>query len=295
MTGRQTSFDGAPPSIFGVLVRVLLQRWRFVIVVALICASLALAWRLITPRIYRASVLVSVVDEKDSLSGGLSALVGQLGPLASLAGGLGGGSNDARAIAMLESRALARQYIQSENLMPILFADKWDASEKRWQANLSRVPTLWDGVKKFSGLRRVAQDSKTRLVTVTVDWKDAKLATQWCNDLIRLTNQILRERELIEARKNIQYLAGQALSVNRIEVQNAVSALIQREMKREMLANGAKDFALTVIDPAVMPERPSPPGIVTSVAIGTMAGVLLAIFALMMRISMDIRRSDGVS
>jgi uncharacterized protein involved in exopolysaccharide biosynthesis len=285
---------GAKQSPVAAMLLLLWQRRMLVIVWMVVCAVLAMAWRLSTPRIYRASVLVSVVDEKDSLSGGLANLVGQLGPLASLAGGLGG-SNDARAVAMLQSRALLRQYIEANNLVPVLFAEKWDASVKNWKPGQSRTPTLWDAVEKFVDLRRVAQDSKTRLVTLTIDWKDAKVATRWCNDLINLTNQILRDRELIEARKNIGYLTAQSATVDRIEVQNAVSALIQREMKREMLANATQDFALTVIDPAVAPERPSPPGVLLSLAIGMMAGLLLAIFVLMMRITMEVRSADGVS
>lgn len=279
------------------LISVLPQRiWRqriFVIGMVLVIGGLALVWRLVTPRVYRATVLVSVVDQKEGLSGGLAALVGQLGPLASLAGGLGG-SNDAEAVAMLQSRALARQYIESQNLFPILFDSKWDVSQKTWKKGLSHVPTLWDAVEKFITLRRVAQDSKTRLVSVTVDWKDAGVATRWCNDLINLTNQILRDRELVEARKNIEYLTAQTRLVNQIEVQQAVAALIQREMKREMLANATQDYALKVIDPAVTPEKPAAPGVTLSTLIGMVAGLLLAIFVLMMRITMDIRRSDGV-
>jgi uncharacterized protein involved in exopolysaccharide biosynthesis len=275
------------------VVRELFRRKLFVLVVALVCGGLACAWRFSTPRIYRASVLVAVVQEQDSLSGGLSALVGQLGPLASLAGGLGQ-RNNAEAVAMLQSRALLREYISANALMPVLFDKKWNAAKKDWKEGLSRVPTLWDGVERFVGLRRVAQDSKTGLVTLSIEWTDARQASKWSNDLIQLTNEIMRNKELREARENIKYLTTQTRMVGQIEVQNAVSALIQREMKREMLANGTQDFALTVIDPAVQPERPAAPGVVLSTLIGLFFGFACAVFVTFMRVTMSSRSIDRV-
>jgi uncharacterized protein involved in exopolysaccharide biosynthesis len=279
----------------GHLVRALWERRLFVAVFVVVFAGLMLTWRLLSPRVYRASALISVVDEKEGLSGSLGAIVGQLGALAPLAGGLGG-ANDARAIAMLQSRAVVRQYVTANNLLPVLYADRWDPATKRWKSGLfAHAPTLWDGVEKFIELRRVAQDSKTRLVTVTIDWKDAEVATRWCNDLIRITNETMRQRDLIESRRNIDYLTAQARAIDHIEVQNAVSALIQREMKREMLAKSTQDFALTVIDPAVKPEKPAPPGLILSTLLGAVAGGLIAIFMLLLGITMDSRRVERVS
>jgi uncharacterized protein involved in exopolysaccharide biosynthesis len=276
------------------LLQALLSRKVFVIVVALVCGALALTWRLLTPRVYNANVLVAVVDQQDGLAGGLSALVGQLGPLASLAGGLGQ-RNNAQALALLQSRVLLREFISTNNLLPLLFAKKWDAEKKDWKPGLSHVPTLWDGVESFIKLRRVAQDSKTGLITLSVAWTDAKTASQWANDLVRLTNEMLRRKELVESRKNIDYLTAQAKDVSQIEVQNAVSALIQREMKREMLANGTQDFALTIIDPSVPAEKPAAPGVRLSIVIGVFLGFLFSVFYLFMRMTLGIRSVDRVS
>ena len=88
--------------------------------------------------------LAAPVTQNSSGIGG--ALRSQFGGLAALAGvdlGSGGGRKD-ESIATLSSLGFARDFIVAENLLPVLFADKWDAAANRWR-DPSQVPTLEAG------------------------------------------------------------------------------------------------------------------------------------------------------
>ena len=229
--------------------------------ISVLAAAIATVVALNMPVYYRADVLISPASS-DSAGGGLSALAGQFGGLAALAGvNVGGGDGKkGESLATLSSRALTENYIQRENLMPILFADQWDEDRKDWKASVKKKPTLWDGVKAFNKkIRTVAQDKKTGLVTITIEWRDPKLAAQWANDLVKLTNQILRQGTIANSTRNLDYLNQQLDKTSAVELRQSIYRLIETEVKNVMLAQGSEEFAFKVIDPAVMPEEKSKP------------------------------------
>lgn len=269
------------------------SRRRTVVLVTLSFIVAAAVWQIAWKKTYKATVQMSLVSEKSGLGGQLSSIIGQLGPLGSLVGSaaLGGGSEaESEALATLQSRVLTQKFLQDHDLMPVLFASRWDAARKAWKPDYFRKdPTLWDGVLEFQKHRKVAQDGKTSLVMLTVTWRDAAQAASWANELVALSNAILQKREIDEAQTNIAYLTDQMPKAVLVEVRTALSGLIQAETKRQMLASGRKDFALRVIDPAVVPERPSSPGLIISVFCGALAGFVVAIFVLLVADSLKSR------
>jgi uncharacterized protein involved in exopolysaccharide biosynthesis len=207
---------------------------------------------------YKGSVQFSVVTD-DQHGGGGAAMLSQVGALASLAGvSIGGTSQKFEAIALLQSRYLTEKFIEENNLLPILFPKLWDAKAGRWISNdPKKIPTLWKGDVQFKKIRSVVQDPKTELVTLNVLWPDPVLAAKWANGLIALTNQLSRDRVLKNSDRHIEYLRDQAARTQLVPVQEALSNLMEGEYKQAMLAGGNEEYALKVIDPALVPETPS--------------------------------------
>jgi uncharacterized protein involved in exopolysaccharide biosynthesis len=207
---------------------------------------------------YKGSVQFSVVTD-DQHGGGGAAMMSQFGALASLAGvSIGGTSQKFEAIALLQSRFLTEKFIEENNLLPILFPKLWDAKAGRWISNdPKKIPTLWKGDVQFKKIRSVVQDPKTELVTLNVLWPDPVLAAKWANGLIALTNQLSRDRVLKNSDRHIEYLRDQAARTQLVPVQEALSNLMEGEYKQAMLAGGNEEYALKVIDPALVPETPS--------------------------------------
>jgi uncharacterized protein involved in exopolysaccharide biosynthesis len=232
------------------------------------------------PREYQASTVLSPAAEGNtSRLGGLAALASQYGGLASLAGiDLAGGGKKDESVAVLQSELLTERYIRENNLLPILYAKMLDRSTGKWlTTDPKNVPTLWKANRYFKTIRGVIEDKKSGLVIVTITWTDPKLATKWANDLVRLTNVYLRDKAIAECERNIAYLNEQASRTTVIEAQKAIYSLLQTEIDKEMVARGREEYALKVIDPAFVPEKPSSAGPVLLGLLGFGLGCTVAI------------------
>lgn len=235
------------------------------------------------PKKYKASVLVAPVvrDERQSLLGRL----GQLGGLAELAGlGDAAGGSRAEAIATLESEVLTEKYIGEHDLLPVLYASKWDAAKKAWlETDPAKIPTPWKANQYFAKtIRAVTENRKTNLVTLTITWKDPAVAARWANDLVSLTNAYMRQMAIEQAEANLEYLEKRVNKTTDLSIKQTIYALMEGELKNAMLAEGDRHFALKVIDPAVAPEKPSSP----SHLLWTLGGVMLGLFSSMWYIAL---------
>ena len=236
------------------------QKWLVLWIAAAITLAGGIA-SLVVPKYYRAVTIVSPVSNSPNASqlGGLGSLVSQFGGLASLAGvSLAADNKRAESVAVLESEALTESYIRDNNLLPVLYASKWDAVHRRFTVtNPEKMPTLWKANDYFKKkIRDVTVDTKTGLVWLRISWKDPKLAAKWANDLVKLANDTLRNAAIAESERNIAYLNQQAAKTDQVGVKQAIYTILQTEINKEMLARGNDQYAFKVLDPAFAPERP---------------------------------------
>lgn len=263
-------------------------RWR-VAILTTVGAVTAGVLAFVVPKTYKAEIMVAPVSSTSSgggLGGALSSVVSQLGGIASLAGIAGNMDNKkAEEIAVLQSETLTQAYIENNQLMPVLFASKWDAHQQRWKvSDPEDTPTLWLANEYFrKKVRTVDTDAKTGLVTLTIAWKDPKLAAEWANGLVKMTNDYLRQRAIEETQRNITYLNEEASKTNVMEAKQAVYTILQSEINKEMLARGSQEYALRVVDRAFPPERPTSPRPVLWVLLGALGGMALGVMTALTR------------
>lgn len=232
------------------------------------------------PREYEASTTLEAVagNSGNGQLGTLGSLASQFGGLASLAGiSLSDDSKKAESVAVLQSEALTQQYIQQNNLLPILYAKEWDASRSRWRpVSPKHTPTLWTANRFFKKhVRSVTTDSKTGLVTLTIKWTDPKLAAQWANGLVKMTNDYLRDKAIRESEQHIAYLDEQASKTDLVGVKQVIYELLEQQINKMMMARGSDEYALRVIDPAFIAERPSSLGPLAWTLIGIFGGLVI--------------------
>lgn len=269
------------PIHWGEYWRMLVKNRKLIGIITAASTLIALLIAFLLPPIYRAEVLLAPVSEDKSES--LSAIASQYGDLASLAGINMGPSKDKTAvhIAALKSRSLSVPYIKEANLMPVLFASKWDAEKKQWKDN-SDAPTDWKAFELWDrNIRRVNQDKRTGLVTLIVEWKDPVLAAKWANDFVRHVNNRLRIEAVEEAEKSIAYLEKQLPTTSSMEVQQAIFRLIETQTKKKMVASTHDEYAFNVVDPAVIPEKKQRPRRTTIVLAGLLLGLIVAVGAVL--------------
>jgi len=242
------------------------KRWWIVTSVVMFSLMFALAAAVMTP-VYRVTaVLVSASTERNRLSDGINSALGQLGGLASLAG-VGVGSNDTateEALAVIKSRQFTERFIEDLDLMPDLFPGQWDSVNAKWKVSEAKQPTPARAFRAFAKLRTVAQDKKTGMVTVQIDWKDRLRAAEWTNELIKRINLEMRARAIAKTEASLTFLEKELATTSIIETREAINRLIEAQVKQRMLANVTDEYAFRVIDKAMAPDadefvRPNKP------------------------------------
>jgi len=248
---------------------------RLIVGVTVAASLIAVTIALTAPKVYRAQTVVSEV--KSDGMGAAASLANQFGGLASLAGiNLNAGSSNHEALAVLQSRRLAEEFIKRNDLL------------KDLSVSSSSPITLWKAVNKFKQqIVSVREDKRTGLTTVAVNWRDPVTAAKWANEFVALANELLRARALADATRNITYLNEQISRTKMIELQRVMYNLIENETKTLMLANARAEYAFTTVDPAVVPEiRESPKrtlivlfGMVVGFVVGCLAAAVHRFFA----------------
>ena len=95
--------------------RTLLKYKRLILLVTFGVAIVAAGVSLLMPNIYRAEVLLAPANTDDAKGGGLSAALGGLGGLASMAGiSVGGGGSTEQNLAVLKSRDFLWKFVQEK-------------------------------------------------------------------------------------------------------------------------------------------------------------------------------------
>jgi uncharacterized protein involved in exopolysaccharide biosynthesis len=239
---------------------------------------------------YRAEVLLKVAENKQS-QGLLGQLGGGMGGLASLAGIDVGSNKSAEPIAVLKSRELAAAFIEEQNLLPIFFSEKWDASAKKWKsADVNQQPDIRDGIKFFSKtVLKVLEDKKTNLITVSVDWTDPKIATSWANMLIERVNNRMRQRALTEGETSMNYLKQELAATSLVPLQQSVGRVIEAQLQQLIIAKSNDEYAFRILDHAQVPKYRDHPH--RSVVIGLAMFAGLAISSIFLVARHAVRRS----
>ena len=113
------------------LIRILLDAWKTILGVTIVCTGLAFAYAMYAPESFKAETLLAPAEEEKS---GSSSALSQFGGLAAMAGiSIPSSSNIERVLATLETREFLKKFISSQKLLPIIFDDLWDESSDSWR------------------------------------------------------------------------------------------------------------------------------------------------------------------
>lgn len=277
-------------------------KW-WIIGVSLLAAVMAVMVSLQIPNVYRAKVVVAPSEEAQG--GGLGAMAGQLGGLASLAGiNLNSGKVDKAGYSqeVLKSRAFIVSFINRHKLLAELMAvDKWnrekntlefnpeiyDSKNKVWVRDVKPPqqpqPSDWEAFEAFQNIFSVSQDKQSGMVTITVDHYSPEIAAKWASLLVADINDVMRERDVSEARRSIEYLREHLQKTSIAEVQTIFYQLIEQQAKTIMLAEVRPEYVFKTVDPAVAPEKKEKPKRALIVALATVLGGMFATLFVLVR------------
>ena len=270
-----------------VFARILAGRWWVLGCVVVFAAGFAIAEFSIQPIYRAATILIPASPERNSLSSALNSTLGQLGGIASLAG-VTLGSTDAateEALAVLQSREFTERFINDRNLMPEIFASKWDAAHATWKHGWRGPPTPARAVKYFDKkIRTVVKDKRSNLITLMIDWRDRDQAAAWANELAQRLNAEMRARAIEQATASLAYLEKELDSTSVVETRDSISRLIETQVKQRMLANVTQQYAFRIVDKAMAPDRDDPvwPSRIVFFAGGPLVGLLVGVMGVLL-------------
>jgi uncharacterized protein involved in exopolysaccharide biosynthesis len=275
-----------------------------IILITFIFAVGSVAFALSKPNVYKASVLLAPVSNEGG-AGGLGALAGQFGGLASMAGiNLGGGGTDKTGLALeiIKSRSFLENFIQKHDLLvPLMASKKWDINTDtlildeelydshttKWlrevKAPKTPEPSVWEAYMAFSKLLTVSQDKTTAMVSIDIEFYSPTLAKKWLNLLVADLNEFMRVQDQKEAQASIDYLKEQLEDIQVTTMETVFYQLIEEQTKSMMLTQVKAEYVLKTIDPAQVPEEKAGPKRALIVVLGTMLGGILSVLIVLIR------------
>jgi len=247
----------SPLSDLEFFILVLRRRWKWLITTVAVVTIGGLLAAFLIPPMYQVRVVMAPADWQAASGGGLSAVLGQFGGLAALAGiDLDQDANVKQAIAMLKSQQFTEAFIRDKQLLPVLFADKYDEKTGSWRVPADEMPTLWEGYDYFDReIRRVYEDKRAGTIILQIEWYDRHQAAEWANELAARINAQMRQRDIEEATRTIEHLEKELKKANLLTLQQVISNVLELEVRRRALANARKEYVFRILDPASPPDE----------------------------------------
>ena len=270
---------------------------KFILILTGIFAFLSVIFSLSLTNLYTSqALLVPTSSNSNSTS--------QYSALASVAGvNLSDSSPDVTlAIAFINSKKIIRQLIKHESFLPDLMAakkwhiksnsiiyddDLYDKKNKKWVREVDfpfqQVPSEQEAFELFSKQINISEDKKNQLVTLSVEHISPSVAQQWAEWIIDEANTMVANLRIEEAESSINYLNEQIKLTPYAELRTLFFNLIQQNTQNMMLAKVSKQYALTIIDPPLIPEIKSNPKRALICILGTLLGGMLSLLIILVR------------
>jgi uncharacterized protein involved in exopolysaccharide biosynthesis len=242
--------------------------------VALVTGIALWGWSKTFEKAWGAETNIMIVKDgdRDSLAG----VAGQLGGVAALLGGAAGGRDINEALAALRSRKLALEFLMHDKRIDAIQSLLHDGNPKPPGDPTDLQIAAINYFQKH--VLSVDNDMRTGLITVGVVWRDRQVAADWANAYVAEANELIRRRTMTEAAERIAYLRAAAEKAETVDLRNAISSLLESQIRTQMLASTRPEFAFRVFDPAVrarVEERVRPKSALLGL-IGTIIGGALA-------------------
>jgi uncharacterized protein involved in exopolysaccharide biosynthesis len=227
------------------------------------------------PDIYKSSGVYASAQGK---SDGISA--GSFGGLAAFAGVSFGGENGDldEAIALVTSLPFLSVVVESHNLKPLIMGVKgWDRDEREliWNGDIYdsssgkwvrkpppgklTEPSNFEVYKEFLKNLEVIKDKKTELITISFSHVSPDVAKMIVDAVVFELNKHFRQRDMVTARDNVDYLKQKIEETSLAEMQGVFYEMIEGQLKKLMLAEVGADYLIRpVVESVVAEERSAP-------------------------------------
>lgn len=250
-------------------------KW-WVIGITFLFAVVGVFYALSLPNVYRSEGVYTPVQSQ--VGGGLAS---QYGGLASLAGIdlSGGGNNDIeQAMELVNSWPFLEGVIEKNNLKPLIMGvkgwdknnnsliwneDIYDPAHHQWlddsEESKLAEPSSFDVYMAFLKMLNVKFDSKNSMIRVSVEYYSPELAKEWVDLIVSNINETFRNRDMGEAKDNIDYLKNKINETSIAGMQSVFYNMVETQTQTLMLAEVNKSYLIkAIVEPKPAELKSSP-------------------------------------
>lgn len=279
--------------------------WDKKILITCITFSVALfgvVFSLSLPNIYHSKAILTPADHNESSNNMMS----QYSGLAGLAGiSLPSSAKENKTEEALEIIKsfdfFSKHFLPLIKLEDLMAVDKWnqnnnsitydnddfDDVNNKWVRNVrfpySVKPSDQEAYEKYLTIMTIEQEKKSSFIELTFRHQSPYLAQEWTSIVITQINKIMRDKDKAKASKSIEFLNSQSLKVSYDEVRQALSMLLQDQIKSLMLIEANDDYVFEIIDFPIVPEKKSEPARSQIVLLITLIGLFLSTLFVLFR------------
>lgn len=287
--------------VFYELWQIVFQKKYKILIVCVLTGLLSVLYALSLPNIYRSETLL-VANSRNGNGSSMSSLVGQFGGLASLAGvTLPNSSLDKTgyALQVLQSREFIYEFIENNNLKPLIFATKgwnklnnelqfnseiYDSSKNKWLVDdvSNSEPSLNEVYRVFlSEMLEIKNQIDVATVRIAVKHHSPYVARDLVSKLTTALNKKVKQQDMDDALSSIAYLEGEIKKTNNASAHSMFYQLIEKQYQTLMLTRVQDDYVFKVIDKPVVAEKKESPRRALICVVGVLLGFVLSLIALL--------------
>ncbi len=270
------------------------------LLIVILITSSALALALYLDDQYKSQALLK--HSEDSLNNGF-APSSPIGGIAALSGiNLGQGSIDPidYSIEVIKSREFLSHLLNIDlikaNLVAIDYYDPkkqkifydtriYDQQNNKWRNEQMPEPNVLEVHKKhYLENLTLTKNRTTGFLLITFQHESPIFAKEFIDLIIEEFNKIERREDLDESQKKMAFLMQRNAETSNKEVKQALSQLMENELKKIAYSSTKIDYMLEVIDSAYIPNNADFPSRLIIIALA----LVLSIFVVLLRIHISI-------
>ena len=246
------------------------------------------------PNKYTSTALLKTTSEESQSM--IANLANQYSGLASMAGiSVPSSSPDssAMAIEILKSKFLFNEIIETPYFRENIFASQdidpitgkisydpklYDPELSAWvrkpKGNIKEKPSNLEVFEVFKKTFNVVKNKETGFIKISYEHISPKFSKAVLDAMVQKTNELTRLKAMDSTSKSIEYLKLQLENNQQNEIISSINAVMESQLKKQMLANVQVDYLITPVDPPFVPEKKSSPSRALICIISLILGII---------------------
>jgi hypothetical protein len=276
----------------------IVEKKLFIFSISGLFALSSIIFSLVVPKMWVSDSLLSLSQQNNASQSSSSSLSG-MASLAGLrmSGGSAGPDKAEIVIATINSRDFLKHLISIDDVLPRLMAtntfnedknidefdpDVYDVSKSLW---INSPPTFFESYHQYLSTVSTHYDPMgSGFISISVKHRSPIFAQNFLNLIISELNNILRDKDLIEAEASLKYLYTQLEDeFIQSEVRLSITQLIENQLRTKMFANIRQNYAVEPLDTAYIPENRFSPQRTKIVLLGTILGLIFSMIFVLAR------------